>query len=131
MSSDTVVPNNDSSRGPLYSSLDILRVRNVIVEELEQVVRLFLLVSYNTSDELLTHEQSLLASGWMRSDHWMSVGNRITSHDAATRESILSLLVAGMNSLESMQTLLELWRQPTVGLCLVDETGIAACRRAV
>jgi hypothetical protein len=127
VSSDAVVPNNDSPRCPLDSGLNILRKRNVIIKKLEQVIGLFLLESYNTSHELLVHEQSLFASGRVCSDHRVSVGNRITTHDTTTSKSILCLLMSRVNSLEPMQTLLELWRQSVVGFCLVDETSVATC----
>jgi hypothetical protein len=127
VSSDAVVPNNDSSRCPLDSGLDILRKRNVIIQELQQVIRFLLLEPYNTSHKLLVNEQCLFASGRVCPDQRMSVGNGITTHNAATSKSVLCLLMSRVNSLESMQTLLELWRQSVVGFCLVDETSVASC----
>jgi len=124
MSSDTVVPNDDCSRCPLDSGLDILRIGDMIIQESQECVRFFLLVSRNTSHELLVHKQSLLTGGWVCPDYRMSVGDGITSNNAATSESILCLLMGRVNSLEAVQTLLERWRQSAVGFCLVDETGI-------
>lgn len=131
VSSDAIIPNNDGSRCPLDSGLNILRKRNVIIKKLEEIITFLFLEPYNTPHELLVHEQCLFASGRVCSDHRMSVGNGITTHNAATSKSVLCLLMGRVNSLEPMQTLLELWRQSVVGFGLVDETGITACWRAV
>lgn len=110
MSSNTIVPDNDSSRCPLHSGLNILRICDMVIEKPEEVIALFLFIACNTSHELLVYEQSLFTSGRVCPDHGVSVGNGIASHNAAASESVLCLLVGRVNSLETVQTLLELWR---------------------
>lgn len=126
MSSDAIIPNDNGSGRPFDSGLDVLRIRNVVVQELEQVIRLFLLVANDALHKLLVYEQCLFTRGRVCADEGVSVGDGIAADDAAAGECVVGLLVARVNGLEPMQALLERGRQTTVRLCLVGEAGVSA-----
>ena len=65
----------------------------MVIQELEQIVALFLLVARNASYKLLVYEESFLSSGRMGSDYGMSVGDRIAANDASSRQSIVGLFM--------------------------------------
>jgi hypothetical protein len=56
---------------------------------------------------LLVDKESLLLGNWMGSDNWVDVGDWLTSDDTTTDTSEFSLLVSRVNSLETLQSLLE------------------------
>ena len=65
----------------------------MVIQELEQIVALFLLVARDASYELLVYEESFLSSGRMGSDNGMSIGDRIAANDASSRQSIVGLFM--------------------------------------
>jgi hypothetical protein len=67
----TVVPNHHGSRSPSDAGLDILAPRNMLIQELQQVVAFFLLEADNISSELRVDKKSLLASGGMGPHNWV------------------------------------------------------------
>lgn len=56
----SVVPNYNGARSPLHTSLKILTLGDMIIQELQQEVALLLLISQNSARELWVHEDRLL-----------------------------------------------------------------------
>lgn len=67
----------------------------------------------------------------MRSDNGVFGLNRVTTGNASTVETGVYLLDAGVHGLQSVEALLEGWRQALVCLHHVGEQGISAGRGAV
>lgn len=67
LTSYSVVPDNHGIRRPLDSSLKILTQRDVVIQELQQIVALFLLEADYVSGELWIDIKRLLAGCGMSS----------------------------------------------------------------
>ena len=66
----------------------------MVVQEVEQVVTLFLLEADDAASELWVDIQCLLASGRVCSHKRVHVGHRLSSYDAVASKCCSSLLVA-------------------------------------
>ena len=73
VSGDPIVPQNHSPWRPLDSTLEILRICHVIIQELQQVVAFFLLEADDVSCELRVDIQSFLSSCRMSTNKWMDL----------------------------------------------------------
>lgn len=73
MSSDTVVPDHNGVWRPLDSAMQILTIRQMIIQELEEIIALLLLVPNNVPCELRVDVQRLLSSRRVRTDHGMDL----------------------------------------------------------
>lgn len=76
MSRNSVVPNNNGVRLPSHSAVQILAVRQMIIQEFQEIVAFFLLEADNVSSKLRIDIQRLLASRRMRADKGMNLTNR-------------------------------------------------------
>lgn len=127
MRSDSVVPHNHRPRRPLDARLQVLRKSNVVVQELEQEIRLLLLEAHNPPCELRVHKQGLFACRRVCAYNRVCTRHGLTTHNTAARSRVLRLLVARMDGFEAVQSLLELGRQAAVCFRLVAEACVAAC----
>jgi hypothetical protein len=73
VSSDSVVPHHDSVGLPLDTAVEILRICQMVVQELEEVVALLLFEANDVPCELWVDIQRLLASRWVSTDEWMDL----------------------------------------------------------
>lgn len=73
VSSDTVIPNDDSAGSPFNPGLDVGTQSKVIEEKLQQVVRLLSLVAYDATGELRVNVDGLFARCWVGSHKRMAV----------------------------------------------------------
>lgn len=123
---DSVIPCHNGAHIPLHAALQICGQGNVVVQEFEKVVALFLLEANDAASELWIDVQRLLASSWVRANDGMDVADWLTAEDGAAVGGCLSLLVAGVDSLEAVETFLECGREAVVSLCHVAEERVAA-----
>jgi hypothetical protein len=93
MRSHTVVPNNHRVLLPLQASLEIRAQSDVLVQEIEQVVRLLLLEAHDASSELRVDEQRFLASHGVSPDDWVNTRDGFATDDATASQSSVRLLV--------------------------------------
>lgn len=103
----------------------------MVVQELQQVVRLFLLEPDNATSELRVDEERLLACRGMCSNKWMHVCNRIATDNASSGQRVLCLFMAGMDRLQTVQPPLELRGEAIVRLDLVAECRVASSGRSI
>jgi hypothetical protein len=106
--------------------MEIRSLGDYVVQEIENQIRLFLLETNNVSGELWVHEDRLLTSGGVLSDNGMHVLDRFSSDNTSSSDRGVSLLVSRMNSLESLESLLELRRESVVGLGVVREQSVSS-----
>ena len=71
LTSHAVIPNYNGIRPPSDSGLEVLRQGNMVIQELEEIIALFLLEADNVSSELRVDIQGLFASRWVSSDNGM------------------------------------------------------------
>lgn len=109
MRSNSIVPYYHSSRRPLNACLEILALGNVIIQEVQKKFALFLLVAYDATTELRIYKERLLAGRWMCAHEWVDGGYWVAADDASTVLAVVGLLDCGVNNLQSMETLPELW----------------------
>jgi hypothetical protein len=64
---DAVIPNHHRTRRPFDARLEVLTLCDVIVQEVEQKVRLLLLEAHDAPAKLRVHEERFLAGRRMRS----------------------------------------------------------------
>lgn len=128
---DSVVPNDNSALLPLHSALQIRRQSDVVVQELEKVIALFLLEADDPTGELRVDVESLLASGRMCAHDGVYVADWLTTVDGSASSGGLSLFVARVHCLEAMKTFLELGGETLVGFGHVAEESVATCCWAV
>jgi hypothetical protein len=57
---ETYIPNDDCARGPLDTGLDILRQGDVVEQEFEEEIGLFLLISDNVAGDYFLFVSSCL-----------------------------------------------------------------------
>ena len=124
MRRDTVIPYYHCPRRPLDSALQILAKRNMVVQELKQIVTLLLLEPNDISRKLGVNVDCLLTSDGMRADDRMDVAHGVAANNAALREGALSLLIAGVHGLEAEEAFPKRWAQSIVGFGLVDEQRV-------
>ena len=77
----TIVPHDHSPRRPLDPALQILAQCNMIVQELEQVLALFLLEADDVARELRVYIDGLFACDRMRPDDGVDAADRIAADD--------------------------------------------------
>jgi hypothetical protein len=90
--SNTVVPNDYGSWSPLHSSLEILSLGQVVVEEFEEEITLLLLVTDDAAAELWVDKKSLLASGGVGSNERVDGSNWVSADDASSVLAVVRLL---------------------------------------
>ena len=73
MRGDTVVPDHNSVGPPLDTAMQILAVRQMIVQELQQIIALLLFIADDVPCELRVDIQGLLAGGWVGADERMDL----------------------------------------------------------
>jgi hypothetical protein len=140
---DTHVPDDNSAWSPFDAGLKVDTTRDMSKQELEECVTLFLLQADNATGDfsrglvsehsklaygLLTATvdvESLLSSYWMSTNDWVLIGNRLTSNHSTALLAKLRLLKSRVNGLESVQSLLQCWRQAIVCLNLVGKGSIS------
>ena len=84
--------------------------------------------------EMLTlrvNVESLLPSNRMSPNYRMLRQNRVPSSNTPLTQTTVNLFNTRMNSLQPMQPLLKLWRQPTIRQSHVSEKRITPTRRAI
>lgn len=93
MRSNAIVPDYDGLWYPFDSDLEVLAQRDMVVQEVQEVVTLFLLIPDDMASELAVDEQRFLASGWMPPDKWMDGRHWFSSHDPTMGLAIVCLLI--------------------------------------
>lgn len=131
MGRDTVIPDDDSARGPLNPCLQILCKGNMVIQELEKIVALLFLESFDMTSELLVHEQGLLTSYRVCSNNWVGSGTGLATDNGSAGTSSRGLFVARMYGFQSVESLLELWRQAIIRLSHVHERGVTTSCRSI
>jgi hypothetical protein len=89
---NSVVPDHDCSWSPLHASLEILALREMVVQEVEKVVTLLLFVSYHASGELGVDEKSLLACRRMSTHKRVDGCDRLAANNASAVPAVIGLL---------------------------------------
>lgn len=138
-----VVPDDDGALLPLDAGLEIGAVREMVVQELEERIRLLLLETDDVTCNCITCQsldtmharqygltlrvdvKRLLSSGRVRPDNRVLVDHRIAPLDAAPRSRGVDLLDAGVRGLQAVQPLLEQRAEAVVRLDGVDEERVA------
>lgn len=92
MRSNTIVPNDNSSRRPLHASLEILALGDVVIEELQQEVALLLLVPNDATGELWIDEECLLTGRRMCAHQWVDGTDRLATDNTTPVLAVISLL---------------------------------------
>lgn len=68
---DTVIPNNNSLWSPSHTGLNILAHCDMVVQEFQEVITLFLLEADNVPCELWVDVQRLLSCCWVSAHNGM------------------------------------------------------------
>lgn len=89
---NSVVPHHDCSRSPLHAGLEILALREMVVQEVEEIVALLLLVADNTARELWVDEERLLAGHGMGAYERVNGCDRLAANDASAVSAVVGLL---------------------------------------
>lgn len=126
MCSDPVIPHHNRPRRPLHPDLKVLPKRDMLQQELHQIVALLLLDAHNPPRKLLVDIQRLLARNRMRPDQRMDVLDRLAAHTAAALKAQGSLFDGRVLDEEAMEALLEGGRETGVRFGHVAEDGVAA-----
>ena len=150
---DAVVPHDDGALLPLDTRLEVAAKGEVVVQELEQRVRLFLLQAYNVARDCCTaglllvavseglgmevvltlgiHINRLLPRHRMRPHNGMLIDNRLAALNPTPRQRRIRLLDGRVCRAQAVQPLLEEGAQPIIGLDRVGKERVAARRRLV
>lgn len=131
VSRNPIVPHHNSPRRPLESTLDVLTKGHVVIEELEKTIPLFLFEAHDITSELQVDKESFFSRDRMGANNWMGGSNWFPSDYTTSLSAGVGLLMAGMNSLQSMQSLSKLGRQAIVCLSLDQEKSISTGRGTV
>lgn len=126
MQRHTVIPYDNRAGLPLDAGLQVTRVREVVVQELEQSVGFLLLQAHDIAGELRVDVQRLLAGGGMGADDGVLVHDGFPPLDGATCYGGVDLFDSAVCGLETVETLLEQGRETVVGFDGVGEEGVAA-----
>jgi hypothetical protein len=78
MGGNSIIPNDDRVGLPLDAAVQILAVREMVIQELEQEVALFLLKPNDVPRELRVDVQSLLAGRWVGADEGMDLARGLS-----------------------------------------------------
>lgn len=124
-------PHHNHPLLPLDPRLQIRTHRNMIVQELEQVIALLLLETDNAASELRVDVQGLLARDGMRADDGVDVADRFAADDGAAGEGTGGLFVAGVHGFQAVEALAERGGEALVGHRHVGEEGVASGCRAI
>jgi hypothetical protein len=89
---DSVVPYHDCSWSPLHASLEILALREMVVQEVEKVVTLLFFIPNNASGELRVDEERLLAGRRMSTHKRVDGCDRLAANDASAVPAVIGLL---------------------------------------
>lgn len=127
MRSDSVIPHDHSPRRPLNSALQILTKRDVVIQELEQVLALLLLEADDVARELRVDIDGLFACDGVSPDYGMDAAHWVAADDAAFLEGSLGLLVAGVDGFEAEEAFAEGGAETLVRFGLVHEEGVTSC----
>lgn len=93
MRRNTVVPDDNRVLLPLQAGLQIRAEGDVLVEEVEEVVRLLLLQADDAARELGVDEERFLARDGVGAHERVDGGDGLAAHDGASRQSGVGLLV--------------------------------------
>lgn len=120
MLSNAVIPNNDSALLPLDTDVEVGPIGNVVIQEFEQRIRLFLLQTFDISRDcvvfhmlgylgslqgtavrltLWVHVNGLLTRGWVSPNNRMGVCNWLAPLDTPLGYGAIYLLNAGVHCL--------------------------------
>jgi hypothetical protein len=91
MRSDAIIPHDHRTRRPLHPSLEILALRDVVVQEVEQEVAFLFFVPHDATTELRVHEERLFAGRRMRANERMDGSYCVATDDAAPVLAVLGL----------------------------------------
>lgn len=94
MCSNPVVPDYNSVWRPLNTSLEVLALGDVVIEEVEEEVAFLLLVANDATSELRVYEQRLLASCRVCANDGVNRGHWVTADDTAAVSGVVCLLDA-------------------------------------
>jgi len=119
--SHSIVPADHRALLPLHACLEISAEGYMVVEEFQQVIALFLLQSNDPSGELWVDIERFLACSRMSPNERMNIGDWLPSNDGSACSSIRRLLVAGVDGLKTVQTLLEFRTQSVMRLDHIPE----------
>ena len=105
MGSDAVVPQHNGVGRPMYPRLQVDRARHMIIDELQDGLRLFLLQSNDAARELFIDVERILAGDGVTADHRMDVFHWLTPNYTTTssRAREFSLFKARVDGLKSLQ----------------------------
>lgn len=120
-----VIPNHHRLLLPLNSSLEISAKSDVIIQKLQQRIRLFLFIAYDVAGELRVDEKSFLARNGVRANQWVLSDDWLSAYHSITRSRRLNLLNTRVSSLETVETALEFWGKASISLDLIDEQSIS------
>lgn len=142
--SDSVIPHDHSPFGPLDAGLEVSAIGKMVVQELEDGVRLFLLEPDNVAGDcwltvrtahkfkrerarltLWVHVNRLFPRRWMRPDNRMLINHRLPTLDAPPRSRRIHLLDTRMRRLESMQALPKQRTEPIIRLHGIHKQRVA------
>src|SRR5690242_8414191 len=92
MRGHSVVPNDNSTWRPLDTSLEVLSLRNVIVQEIQQKIALLLLVANDATAELRIHEDRLLTGSRVGPYQRVYRRNWFTTNNTSSVSAVVGLL---------------------------------------
>lgn len=90
--SHPVVPHDNCPRCPLDASLEVLALRNMVVQEVEEEVTLLFLVADDAAAELWVYEERFLSSCRMCPHEGMDGRYRLATYKTASISAVVGLL---------------------------------------
>ena len=126
MGGSSVVPDNHRSVLPSGSNVEVGALGNDLVQEVQDQIRLLLLETDNVSGELWVHEDGLLAGSRVLSDDGVDVLDGLSSNNTSSSNGGIGLLMGRVDSLESLESLLELGGKSVVSLGVVGEQSVSS-----
>lgn len=122
----TVIPNNKRARLVRRPDLVVRALSNMVKQELEQELRLFLLEPDDPAREALVDVQSLLTRDGVHADDGMLALDGLSTDGAVVLAREIGLVHGGVDGAQALEALLELEGETLVGLDLRQEEGVTA-----